>query len=380
MSTPYQLVNCKYEIFPKEEHQQVLRTWISYCWLNYNSALLNRSSAYLHERKSVNYNQQSAQLTVDKKKHLFLNDIPAQPLQESLKRVNKSFQNFFRKEADYPKIKSRRNYKSITFTQFGIGKQRDKKGILRTIRYAASLGRKGVLLISKLGEIPINLHRKLDGKVKQVIIKEQGNRWYAIFCVERQVANETLATTNAVGIDVGIKSFAFTSDGENVKNPKFLRASEKKLKKAQRRLSKKKKGSKNRKKQISKVANLHEKIANQRKDFLHKLTYKWSKEYSIVFVEDLNIRNMIRNRKLSKSIQDAGWGMFRNLLEYKCHREGGKLVRVKPHYTTQDCSCCQNRVKKSLSVRTHVCTKCGTILDRDHNAAINILNKGLQTI
>ena len=375
-----QLINQKYEIYPDIDMQQTMNTWISRCWMTYNSAILDRSTAYKVEKKSLSYKMQSAQLTADKKKFSFLKDVPSQPLQETLKRVDRSFQNFFRKDANYPKIKPRKRYNSLTFTQFGIGKQRDKKGVLRTLRYAASLGPKNTLRISKLGDIPMDFHRKLEGKVRQVIIKQQGNRWYAIFSVERQVANENLDKSNAVGIDVGIKTFAFLSNGEKVHNPKFLRRKERKLKRVQRKLSKMTNGSSNYKKQVQKLRHVHEKIANQRKDFLHKVSYQISKTYSVVCVEDLNIRNMVRNRKLSKSIHDAGWGMFRNLLDYKCHREGGRLVWVAPHFTTQDCSGCGNRVKKSLSMRTHVCLKCGTVLDRDHNAAFNILHKGLATL
>ncbi|MEH6851878.1 RNA-guided endonuclease InsQ/TnpB family protein, partial [Bacillus pseudomycoides] len=152
------------------------------------------------------------------------------------------------------------------------------------------------------------------------------------------------------------------------------------LKKAQRKLSKKKKGSANFIKQARRVRKLHEKVANQRRDFLHKLSYNLAKEHSVIVVENLNIRNMVKNRKLSKSISDAGWGMFRNMLAYKCENHGGVLIKVEPKYTSQDCSVCGNRVKKSLSIRTHICTKCGTVLDRDYNASRNILQKGLEEL
>ena len=174
--------------------------------------------------------------------------------------------------------------------------------------------------------------------------------------------------------------YAVLSNGTEYENPRFLRKKEKQLKKAQRILSKKKKGSANYRKQVQRVRQLHEKVANQRRDFLHKLSFNLSKDYSVIAVENLNIRNMVKNRKLSKSISDAGWGMFRNMLAYKCEKHGGVLVKVEPKYTTQDCSSCGERVKKSLSIRTHICTKCGTILDRDHNASLNILKKGLKQL
>ncbi|MNE41193.1 putative transposase DNA-binding domain protein [compost metagenome] len=167
------------------------------------------------------------------------------------------------------------------------------------------------------------------------------------------------------------------SQGNEVDNPKFLRQSEKKLRRYQQTLSRKRKGSANRKKALAKVQKLHEHIANQRRDFLHKQANRLAKTYAVICIEDLNIRGMKRNRKLAKSIHDVGWGMFKQFLKYKTLRDGGLLVLVKPHYTTINCSGCSNPVRKTLSVRTHVCPKCGLVLDRDHNAAINIENAGL---
>jgi putative transposase len=133
-------------------------------------------------------------------------------------------------------------------------------------------------------------------------------------------------------------------------------------------------------KQLSKVQKLHQKVANQRRDFLHKVSFSISQTYSLVFVENLHIQNMVKNRRLAKAIHDAGWGMFRTFLAYKCERNGGRMVKIKPHYTSQDCSTCGAQVKKSLSVRTHICSSCGTVLDRDHNAALNIEKRGLKSL
>jgi putative transposase len=295
--------------------------------------------------------------------------------------LEKAYKKFFKKQSGYPKIKSFKDYKSITFTQFGVFKQKTQKGTLSTTRRACSLTKGGKLLISKLGAIDIKWHRKLDGRVKQVVIKHQGNRWFATFCVEKHVNQGIICDANkTTGIDVGITKFAVLSNGEEVQNPTFLRKNERKLKRAQRKHSKMKKGSKNWYKQVAKVQQIHTKIANQRRDFLHKLSYKLTNTYGVICVEDLNIKNMVRNRHLAKSIHDAGWGMFRSLLIYKTERNGGRLVLVKPHYTSQNCSTCEKTVKKSLSVRTHVCKHCGTVLDRDHNAAINIEKAGLAQI
>ena len=366
------VLNQKYEIFPTEEQKEIVERWLQCCRQLYNSALLDKQRKYKQNKENYNRYDMQKQLTIDKAEHSFLKEIPSQPLQEVFLRVTKAFDNFFRKDAKYPKMKKYKEYNSITFPQFGL----NNKGY----RYAMSFSDNGKLYNTKLGEVEILLHRPLVGKVKQLIIKRQGHRWYAIFCVERQAAPSSIDPDNAVGIDVGINKYAVLSNGIAYENPRFLRKQEKRLKKAQRTLSRKKKGSSNYTKQTQRVRQHHEKVANQRRDFLHKLSFNLSKVYSVIIVENLNIRNMVKNRKLSKSISDAGWGMLRNMVAYKCEKQGGVLVKVEPKYTTQDCSSCGERVKKSLSIRTHICTKCGTILDRDHNASLNILKKGLKQL
>ncbi|MEH6946943.1 RNA-guided endonuclease TnpB family protein [Bacillus sp. JJ634] len=366
------LLNQKYEIFPTEEQREMLDRWLQYCRQTYNSALLDKERKYKQSKEPYNRYDMQKQQTLDKKEYPFLKEIPSQPLQEVFVRLKKAFDYFFRKNAKYPKQKKYKEYTSMTFPQFGFSKKGN--------RMAMSFSDNGKLHNTKLGEIDILLHRPIEGAIKQLIIKRQGKRWYAIFCVERQALPSTIDTNLAVGIDVGLNKYAVLSNGLEYENPRFLRKKEKQLKKAQRMLSKKKKKSSNYIKQVQRVRQLHEKVANQRKDFLHKLSYNLAKDYSVIVVENLNIRNMVRNRKLSKSISDAGWGMFRNMLAYKCENRGGTLIKAEPTFTSQDCSCCGNRVKKSLSIRTHICTKCGTLLDRDHNASLNILQKGLEEL
>ncbi|MCM3654792.1 RNA-guided endonuclease InsQ/TnpB family protein [Metabacillus litoralis] len=366
------LVNQKYKIFPNEEQKEMLDRWLQYCRQTYNSALLDKERKYRKNKENYNRYDMQRQQTLDKKRYPFLKEVPSQPLQEVFVRLKKAFDSFFRKDTKYPKQKKYKDYTSMTFPQFGI----NEKGN----RMAMSFSDNGKLFNTKLGEIDILLHRPLEGRMKQLVLKRQGKRWYAIFCVERQAIPTSIDSNNAVGIDVGLNKYAVLSNGLEYDNPRFLRKKEKQLKKAQRKLSKKKKGSANYIRKVQQVRQFHEKVANQRKDFLHKLSYNLAKDYSVIAVENLNIRNMVRNRKLSKSISDAGWGMFRNMLAYKCEKNGGVLIKVEPTFTSQDCSCCNNRVKKSLSIRTHICTKCGTVLDRDYNAAINILQKAKEEL
>jgi len=377
------LLNYKFEIYPSEKQKETLEKWLSICRHQYNSALLDKQSHYKKYNKSLSRYQLQKQLTQDKKIFPILKEIPSQPLQEVFFRLEKSFDKFFKRDARYPKIKKYKDYNSITFTQFGTGTQTTKnkkmaKTKIQPVRYAASFDDENNLFLSKLGAIKIIIHRELEGKIKQVIIKRKGNRWFAIFSVERHVNPQIRVNNNATGIDVGIKKFAVLADGTEIENPKYLVKSEKKLKRQQRKLSRMKTGSHNWKKQLVKVQKIHTKVTNQRKDFLHKKSYRISNQYSIVIVEDLKIKNMVKNRHLAKSIHDAGWGTFKNMLNYKCERNGGKLVKVKPHYTSQNCSTCGQTVQKALSIRTHICKHCGTILDRDHNAAKNIEKAGLQ--
>ncbi|MED2737335.1 transposase [Bacillus toyonensis] len=375
------LLNYKFEIYPTEEQQHTLERWINICRQQYNSALLDKQRYYKKNKKDLTRSELQKQQTLDKKIYSFLKEVPSQPLQEVFARLEKAYKKFFKKDAGYPKTKSFKEYRSITLTQFGIFKDKRKDGSYGTSRRACSLTKGGKLLVSKLGVIDIKWHRKLDGRVKQVVIKHQGNRWFATFCVEKHVNQGPIYDVQqTTGIDVGINKFAVLSNGEEVHNPTFLRKEERKLKRAQRKQSKMKKGSKNWYKQVARVQQIHTKISNQRKDFLHKVSFRFTKTYGVICVEDLKIKNMVRNRHLAKSIHDAGWGMFRTFLAYKTERNGGRLVLVKPHYTSQNCSKCGEIVKKSLSVRSHVCKHCGTVLDRDHNAAINIEKAGILQI
>ena len=240
--------------------------------------------------------------------------------------------------------------------------------------------RKHLSIPKKLGGlIKIKLHRPIEGtpKTAHLVLRADGH-WYAlIVCVtEPHTEHEPGSCEHAdIGIDVGLKSFLTDSEGHMIENPRFYRTSQKTLRRKQRQLCRRKKGSHRKRKAAKSTAQTHLKIARQRQDFHFKTAKQYTDRYRHIAVEDLAITNMVKNQHLSKSIMDAGWGEFLNILEDKAERAGHRVIRVNPRFTTQACSNCGELVQKSLSVRTHMCTSCGFVADRDVNAAINILSK-----
>jgi putative transposase len=224
-----------------------------------------------------------------------------------------------------------------------------------------------------------DLHFYAPNEIKRVRVIRRADGYYAQFCINVERTESVVPTGKTVGLDVGLNHFYTDSTGEAVANPRHLRKSEKALKRLQKRVSRKKKGSSNRKKAINKLGRKHLKVSRQRKDFAIKTALYVVKSSDFVAYEDLQVRNMVKNHKLAKSISDAAWSQFVQWLQYFGKVYGKTVVAVAPQYTSQDCSTCGNTVKKSLSVRTHVCS-CGVVLDRDHNAALNILSKGLRQV
>ena len=357
----------KYRIYPTKSQAEKLADTLKSCRVLYNCALEQRKVCYKQFGVSVRRLDQQAELLEIKEYFPEYKKIHSQVLQEVILRVERSFQNFFRRvksgdKPGYPRFKGRGWYDSFTYPQSGFSLSDNSKG-----------NRK--LKLSKIGKVKIKLHRVIQGKIKTCTIKREIDKWYA--CFSCQVQPEILPKTHKdIGIDVGIKAFATLSDGTFIENPKFLRKSEAKLKHEQRLLSRKKKGSNSRKKQRIKLAKIHRKIRNQRNDFLHKESHKLVKSYDIIVFEDLRIKNMVKNHHLAQSISDASWSKFIDYTTYKTESAGRKVILVNPRNTSQTCSNCGVMVKKSLAVRTHKCPYCGLILDRDVNAAINILRRG----
>ena len=228
------------------------------------------------------------------------------------------------------------------------------------------------MVVPKVGHLKIRYHRPLpDGKIKTLTISKKASGWYATIVVEVPDPVEVPVKTT-LGVDVGLNSFVVDSDGERIPNPRHYRKSERELRKHQRILFRRNKGSKRRAKQRGIVARCHQRIANQRKDFQFKAAHRILERCDEVAVEDLKIKNMLKNHYLAKSISDVGWGAFRLKLQSKAASAGKQLTKVKPHYTSQKCSDCSKIVAKQSSDRVHDCPHCGLVLDRDHNAAINI--------
>jgi putative transposase len=263
--------------------------------------------------------------------------------------VERSWQNFFRRvenksgKAGYPRFKGIGQYDSIHYPQ-APGFQ------LLTPQNSQS--HRGRLKLSKIGTINIKLHHPIVGSIKTCTVKREHDKWYACFSVE-YVPISKLVSDKAIGVDVGTHNFAVHSTGEAIANSKYLQTTGKKLKKKQRKLFSKKKGSNNRRKARIALARLHRKVRNQRSDFHHKTSRNLVDTYGFIAAEDLNITGMVRNHHLAKSISDAGWGQFLNYLAYKAEEAGCKFEKVAPHHTSIICSCCGERVPKTLAERVH---------------------------
>jgi putative transposase len=351
----------KYKILPTDEQEQKMAFVLRRCRELYNAALQERRDAWQKCHTSITRAQQSAELPGVKEVRPEYHDIHSQVLQDVLTRLDRAFQAFFRRvqageQPGYPRFQGQSRYTSFTYKQFGNGATLDN----------------GYLMLAKIGRIAVQWSRPLEGSVKTVTLTHEADGWYCCFsCAD--VHTQPLPLTGwETGIDVGLKVFLIAANGDIVENPRHYRRAERELKKAQRRVSRRKKSSKRRRKAVHLLARKHQKVRRQRRDFHHKTALALVRQYDVIYLEDLRVANLVRNAHLAKSISDAGWAQFRTILEGKAAYAGRRVIAVPPAYTSQDCSGCGERVEKSLSVRTHVCTSCGLILDRDENAARNI--------
>jgi len=356
-----------FRIYPNKNQEVKFNRTLSTCRHLYNDAIEERKKqAELNRLKRdfqvfpwgkpewISYEDQ--QNALPKNKNSFQKEVHSQVLQNTLKRLDRSFQNFFRGYG-YPRFQGKNRYNTFTYTQSGFEIIDNK------------------LKLSKLGNLKIILHREMDGRIKTCTIKKDVNQWYAIFTCEIENNTKKVPIETKTGVDVGLESLLTLSSGEKIEPQKFYRKSEESLAREQRKLSRKRKGSKNRKKQVIKVARVHKKVRNQRKDSNHKTSRGLVKTFDYIVFEDLQIKNMVQNHHLAKSILDAGWGQIIRFTAYKAEYAGKTIELVDPYYTSQTCLC-GHHVPKKLSVRVHVCPKCGLILNRDHVSAILIERKG----
>jgi putative transposase len=356
----------QYRLLPTPEQEQVLAVVLLRCRTLYNCALEQRKTWWGRWQSiGATYYQQATELPDFKAACPEYGEVHSQVLQDVLRWVDKTYQAFFRRVANgetpgYPPFQGQRRYHSFTYPQYGNGAVLDG----------------GMLSLSKIGRIRMRLHRPLQGTPKTVTISREADGWYASFSCADVPIEPLPETGRETGIDVGLTVFLITADGQIVENPRHYRTAERQLAKAQRRVSRRTKGSHRRRKAVALLKRTHQQVKQQRRDFHHKTVLALVRQYDTIYLADLQVANMVRNRHLAKSISDASWAQFRTILSFKAACAGRRVVAIPPAYTSQDCSGCGERAYKTLSVRTHVCPCCGLVLDRDENAARNILRAG----
>ena len=355
----------KYKLQPSAKIIAIFESWLALLCELYNAALAERRDAYRICHQSIGYLDQANQLPEIKALRPDLARIHSQVLQNALKRVACAFEHFFRRvkegqQAGYPRFRSLSRYDSFTYPGSGFSLKGDQ------------------LYLSKIGKVKVRLSRPIEGYIKTCMIKREADGWYVIFSVRTEVKQTAPAPQASVGIDVGIEYFATLSDDQAkpIDNPKYLRCGERALKKAQRRVSRRIKGSHRRKKAVRLLARQHLKVKRQRRDFHFKEAKKIVDRYQSITVEDLKVKNMVKNHHLAKSISDAGWSQFIAIVVGKAAEAGRTVIKVNPAYTSQDCSRCGHRNKITLATRIYRCSNCGLVLHRDRNSAKKIEQKG----
>lgn len=355
----------KYRLYPTAAQERNLYRVLASCRHLYNMALAERKYAYQLEGRSVGIAETEQLAKHYRATFPYAPQMYSQTAQSVVKQVDSAFQAFFRRvkagdrKVGYPRFKGRNRFNGFLFKQYGNGARID--------------GRR--LKLYGIGRVAARWHRPIDGNIKTVRIVHRAGKWYAAFACEVEPEALLAPTGEVVGIDVGVSALATLSNGVKVENPNYYRVAQKRLRVLQRKLARAQRGSNNRRKALLRVQRQQEHVANQRKDYLNKLAHALVAQYDTIALEDLRITNMVRNHHLSKSILDSGWGYFKQRLTVRAASAGREIRFVDPAYTSRACSNCGTLFQDfSLSTRWVKCD-CGLSLDRDHNAALNILNR-----
>ena len=359
----------KYRLYANKKTLDKANFWLDICRNLYNSALEQRIDAYKRQKITISSYAQINELPDIKQENPEYKLVGSQVLQEVLERLDKAYKAFFRRakkgreKPGFPRFRGKNRYDSFTLKQCGW--KLDGK----------------YLTIKGVGRLKLKLSRPVQGDVKTITIRRTPtNKWYACFSCDELPKNLLPKSDKVVGLDVGIKSFLVDSEGNPpIENPKYLKHALKELRVRQRKLARAKKGSNRRKDTKLLLSKCHEKIANQRSDFHHKLANEYVKNYGLIVFEKLQIQNMVRNHHLARDISDCSWGQFFEFLDYKAEYAGRLIFKDNPRNTSKMCHVCgaiNNNLK--LSDRTWICLKCGTLHDRDFNAAVNHKNEGIK--
>jgi putative transposase len=384
----------KYRLFPTATQERRLRETLELCRWVYNETLATRKQAWEDQRVSLDWYDTKAMLPAWKAAKPELRTVHSQVLQDVTCRVNRAFDAYFARvtagadKAGFPRFKGYGRYDSLTFPQYGNG-----------VTIEQTERRDAYLSVSKIGQIYLKYHRPIQGRIKTVTIcRTKLNEWFVCFSVDGLSRPAPEPEAEAVGIDVGLTTFATLSNGSTIPNPRFFRSDEEALGKVQRHFSRELERSKQHggrarnerertrrhtpyvNKRVKAVRKVHKRISNRRENFVHQETRKLVDRFGALYVEELHISGMLQNKRLAKSIADAAWGMFVQILAYKAAEAGRRFRMVPARGTSQRCSGCGVTVPKDLGVRVHVCPQCHLVLDRDHNAALNICALGRQCL
>jgi putative transposase len=362
------ILTYRYRLLPhKSQHRAMERLCEAQREL-YNAALEERIDCYRKTGKTRTYIDQCKALTQCRRDLTGMGELPANLQRWTLKRLDDAFQGFFRRlkthhgKAGFPRFRGKGRWAAFGFAQFS-GIRFDGK----RLRFAAMPG-----------GLKLHLHRPLpdNANIRSCVLRRDGRGWHV--CLQIAVAAaEKRSVSSAVGVDLGLKVFAYCSDNVVIPNPRIAQRAEKELRRRQRALSRCKRGSNRRRKVRARVASLHRKIAETRIAWLHQQSAALLERADLIAVEDLRVSNMVHHPTLARSIADASWSRFVSMLDYKAEKAGSHLIRVDPRNTSQKCSDCGELASKSLAVRTHACPVCGLAIDRDYNASLNILRAGI---